>query len=138
MFFQVGDGAIVVSSSEEPEEYNWIFWPQHGAFANTTNFATDAESLERIECERIERNIDEIALFSDGLERLTLNFQAQTAHNPFFNSVFTLLRQAPESSSEQFSQSLASFLSSPQVNDRTDDDKTLILATRRGIASQLG
>jgi serine/threonine protein phosphatase PrpC len=33
-FFQIGDGAIVVSNRSEPDDYGWVFWPQHGEFAN--------------------------------------------------------------------------------------------------------
>ena len=29
-FFQIGDGAMVVSNRSEPDDYGWIFWPQHG------------------------------------------------------------------------------------------------------------
>ncbi|MCA1636602.1 MAG: hypothetical protein LC802_23660, partial [Acidobacteria bacterium] len=47
---------------------------------------------------------------------------------------FEWLRQAPEDRREKLSASLAAFLDSPKVNDCTDDDKTLILATRREIA----
>jgi hypothetical protein len=135
-FFQIGDGAIVISSQEEPEEYSWIFWPQKGEYENTTIFATDVRALEQIDHDFVERRIDEIALFTDGLQRLALHFQSQTAHAPFFHPMFTPLRQSPEGFSEKLSHSLAAFLSSPQVNDRTDDDKTLVLATRRGIDDQ--
>jgi hypothetical protein len=39
------------------------------------------------------------------------------------------VRTAP--SDEPLSDRLSAHLSSPLINDRTDDDKTLILATRR-------
>ena len=41
--FQIGDGAIVIPASE-PETYDWVFWPQHGEYANTTNFVTQANA----------------------------------------------------------------------------------------------
>lgn len=136
IFFQIGDGAIVVSSHEEPGEYGWIFWPQKGEYENVTMFATDVRALEQMDFSLVERRIDEVALFTDGLQRLALHFQSQTAHSPFFRSVFTPLRRAPEGFSEELSQSLSAFLSSSQVNERTDDDKTLVLATRHGINVQ--
>ena len=37
-FLQVGDGAIVASRPGEAPQ--WIFWPQHGEFANSTFFVT--------------------------------------------------------------------------------------------------
>ncbi len=39
LFFQVGDGAIVVST--DGGEYETIFWPEQGEYANTTFFVTD-------------------------------------------------------------------------------------------------
>ena len=29
-FLQIGDGAIVISSPEDPDFYGWVFWPQQG------------------------------------------------------------------------------------------------------------
>jgi hypothetical protein len=48
-FFQIGDGAIVVSNRAEPDDYGWVFWPQHGEFANQTNFITQDNALEILE-----------------------------------------------------------------------------------------
>jgi hypothetical protein len=42
------------------------------------------------------------------------------------------VRAAPAGRSDRLSAALAAFLASPRINQRTDDDKTLILATRRG------
>jgi hypothetical protein len=42
------------------------------------------------------------------------------------------LRATPEDELESLSSRLEAYLSSPPVNERTDDDKTLILASRRG------
>src|SRR3984893_6533531 len=64
-FFQIGDGAIVVSNRAEPDGYGWVFWPQHGEFANETNFITQDNALEAVEFEIEERSIDEIAMFTD-------------------------------------------------------------------------
>jgi hypothetical protein len=133
-FMQVGDGAIVIPSREEPEEYCWVFWPQQGEYANTTNFATEPEAAERLEFELVNERVNEVALLTDGLQNLALHFQTQTAHAPFFRPMFEWLRPAPEDRLEKLSASLAAFLDSTKVNDCTDDDKTLILATRREIA----
>ena len=37
LFFQIGDGAVIYAKEGE-EEYREVFWPQHGEFANQTNF----------------------------------------------------------------------------------------------------
>jgi len=61
-FFQIGDGAMVVSNRDEPDDYGWVFWPQHGEFANQTNFITEDNALEAVEFELEERCVDEIAM----------------------------------------------------------------------------
>jgi hypothetical protein len=74
----------------------------------------------------------EVAVFSDGIQRLALVYQAKEVHKPFFEPMFARLRKA--AGNEEFdllSGQLALFLGSPAVNERTDDDKSLILATRR-------
>jgi hypothetical protein len=145
VFFQVGDGAIVVSTPEErpeerPEEeaaYSWVFWPASGEYENTTFFLTDGDVERHLAWERSERPIDQLALFTDGLQRLALHFQSRTAHAPFFRSKLRVLENAADAAPETLSHLLAHFLSSPEVDARTDDDKTLILATRRPPASPL-
>jgi hypothetical protein len=133
-FFQIGDGAIVVSNRAEPDDYGWVFWPQHGEFANQTNFITQDNALEVLEFESEERHVDEIALFTDGIERLVLNLQEKTAHAPFFRTLFGwLVKTDPATVGEHIPSSavMSRYLGSKQVNERTDDDKTLILASRR-------
>ncbi|OCT15814.1 hypothetical protein A8709_09295 [Paenibacillus pectinilyticus] len=131
IFAQIGDGAIVVSN--ELDHYLWVFWPHQGEYENTTFFATDVKAEEWLQYER-RKGVPcfEVALFSDGLQRLALHYQTQSAHSPFFRPFFSALRSQEQSVSDKYTQSLISFLGSPPVNERTDDDKTFILATRRG------
>ncbi len=133
-FFQIGDGAIVVSNRIEPDDYGWVFWPQHGEFANETNFITQEDALQVLEFELEERCIDEIAIFTDGIERLVLDLQEKTAPAPFFRTLFGwLAKTEPTAVGDEIpaSEVVSRYLGSKQINDRTDDDKTLILASRR-------
>jgi Protein phosphatase 2C len=133
-FFQIGDGAIIISNRDEPGDYGWVFWPQHGEFANQTNFITQDDALEILEFEIEERCIDEIAIFTDGIERLVLDLQERTAPAAFFRTLFGWLVQTePAAVSAEIPKSevVSRYLASKRVNDRTDDDKTLILASRR-------
>jgi hypothetical protein len=130
-YCQIGDGAIVVAAPDHPEDYGWVFWPQQGEFENTTHFATDPAAANLIAVEQADRPVDEVALFSDGLQRLALHYEGRTAHAPFFRPMFAPVRAAGPGRADALSAQLATFLASPAVNARTDDDKTLILATRR-------
>jgi hypothetical protein len=131
VFFQVGDGAAVLSLPGPAPAFRWVFWPGTGGLENLTFFATEPHAVSRLKFVLVEGEIDELALFSDGLQRLALQFETRTAHSPFFESVLAPLRGAPVGHSQALSAQLATFLDSPRVNERTDDDKTLILATRR-------
>lgn len=135
VFFQIGDGAIVVSNRAEPDDYGWVFWPQHGEFANQTNFITQQNALEVLDFESEERGVDEVAIFTDGIERLVLDLHEKTAPAPFFRTLFGwLVKTEPAALDEEIpaSEVITAYLDSKQINEKTDDDKTLILATRRG------
>lgn len=130
-FIQIGDGAIVVSHGEE-DGWSYVFWPQHGEFANTTNFVVSEKAVSALEFELAERPVSEIAIFTDGIENLVLQKANRAVHEPFFRSMFPAVRRSKVNGfDEALSRSLEGYLSSKAVTNRTDDDKTLILASRR-------
>ena len=123
----VGDGAIVarhaVSSSMEV-----LSWPHSGDYAATTFFLTDAELQLRIGVID-DLPTDRIALFTDGVERLALDFGGRKPHRPFFEAMFSsVASETVKGRNVSRSRQLANFLDSDAVAARTDDDKTLILA----------
>jgi Protein phosphatase 2C len=131
VFFQIGDGAIVVSGRHDLGDYGWVFWPQHGEFANTTNCLTQRNAGRALEVEIYNGPIDDVAIFTDGIERLVLDLAGKAAHAPFFRPLFRWLAATKPPVQGETSPPLAQYLGSKQICDRTDDDKTLILATRR-------
>jgi len=136
VYVQIGDGAIVVST-EEPGEYSWIFWPQHGEYANTTNFITQERVVESLLFETGSA-VPEIALFTDGIERLVLDLSARTVHSPSFAPIFAWLASTGPDRTDGQSPALAAYLASQHVNSRTDDDKTLVMATRVSPPASVG
>lgn len=126
----IGDGAIVAFS---PKNNLWIdlSWPEHGEYVSTTRFVTE-DPMPALRFNYSEDPITDLALFSDGIERLALDFKDNKPFAPFFDSMLPPLRNSVEYGRSKFlSDSLTSYLSSSQINSRTDDDKTLILATRK-------
>ncbi|MCL1875557.1 MAG: protein phosphatase 2C domain-containing protein [Synergistaceae bacterium] len=126
---QVGDGAIVVSYGE-----NWSLahWPQRGEFANTTFFTIDDCAESQLEFKSHKRRIIELAAFSDGIESLVIQYATQAVFEPFFDKMFPPVRSVKgEGVNDKLSDALAAYLSSPSICERNDDDKTLVLATRR-------
>ena len=130
---QVGDGAIVVG--DDGADWSWVFWPQHGEYANTTRFLTDDDAPEIWMVEALPATVIDVAIFSDGLERLALDHASRAAHPPFFRPLFGALASAtyePDSLHE----ALGAFLQSEAVTSRTDDDTSLVLASFRSDTTQ--
>jgi hypothetical protein len=125
VFFQIGDGAIIVGNHGI---YGVVFWPQSGEYANSTNFLTADDYQDQLDFLTTTSRCSDIALFTDGLERLALRFDSHTPHGPFFAPLFRALRTADDL--DGLNEGLRQFLASDSVQVRSDDDKTLILASR--------
>jgi hypothetical protein len=131
VFAQIGDGAIVVSRGEE-DGWLWVFWPQHGEYANQTVFILSVNATDSLEFGYEPHRIDEIAVFSDGIERMVLHAETKSVNDAFFNQMFAPVRASTtDGVNPALSEMLKGYLGSAIVNARTNDDKTLIMATRR-------
>jgi len=137
VFAQLGDGAIVIDSSDG---YIPVFWPQSGEYANMTYFVTDKTDIDQLQFKIVNQPVKEIALFTDGIQGLALHYELKGAHQPFFKPLFSSLQQASVETLPQMNDHLAAFLGSARVNERTDDDKTLMLACRQShfVADESG
>ncbi len=128
LFCHIGDGAAVYRMAAE-EEWVVASWPAQGEYAGTTNFVTeDPEPKSRLVV--VDQEVAEVALLTDGLERLVLNFADRTAYAPFFNKMVKPLAGTMGGRSRKLSRDLQTFLDGPVVCEKTDDDKTLIFAKR--------
>ena len=127
IFFQIGDGAVVVSKNNT---YGVVFWPDAGPYANMTHFITDDDAFANLHVETSDTCFDGMAIFSDGLQYLALVFKQQIPHVPFFHPMLETLGKIPRRNIEDLKTKLVRFLESRGVNERTDDDKTLILAAK--------
>jgi hypothetical protein len=130
-FIQIGDGAIVVK--EEEGKYDFMFLPQQGEYANQTYFATEPSAKDNLQFLHIDRRISELALFTDGIQNLVINFQTLEVNNDFFFQWFEWLTDVEENAGKI---SLEDYLGSQKINERTDDDKTLVLAVRLDTSSK--
>ena len=124
-FLQLGDGAIILGRDSL---YGIVFWPQMGEYANSTNFLTSEEYQNQLEFVAVKSCCSKIALMTDGLERLALKFESQLPHVPFFDPLFRALEKTDDV--DGLNAGLRSFLASDSIHNRTDDDKTLVLAIR--------
>ena len=124
----IGDGACVVRRRDQTE-WEVPSWPAHGEYASSTYFITD-DPEPSLQFTTIAEPISEIAIFSDGLERLALDFTAFRASEKFFDPMFAPISVERTGRNRALSKTLRTFLASPKITARTDDDKSLLLARR--------
>ena len=126
----VGDGCAVMKILGYDD---WIAtsWPNHGEYASTTFFVTDDKEL-KLRITRLTVDVVAFAVFTDGIERLALDFRNNVPFEPFFNAVMNpVIASEIRGRDIGLSEKLMAFLNSDSVNARTDDDKTLILAVKK-------
>lgn len=124
----VGDGACVLRRENSPD-WEVPSWPAHGEYVSTTYFVTDDPQPD-LNLVTVEGAFSDVAIFSDGLERIALDFTNKIAYAPFFDSKFVHLAESPAGRHRSLSAGLRKYLDSGPILERTDDDKSLILARR--------
>jgi len=125
IFAQLGDGAIVVGNGVERR---CVFWPEPAEYANVTDFLSDDHYANALRIRKTDELIVELAVLTDGLQRLALDFALEAPHAAFFTPLFRSLGSAEDASA--LAEPFEAFLDSAAINARTDDDKTLLLAVR--------
>lgn len=127
VFVQIGDGIIAIGNEHD---MNCVFIPQNGEFINTTHFATEICATNIFMYKKTPEPVDQIAMFTDGIEQIAFDLKGQKPFIPFFKPFFVALENLNNSGySENLSRQLEMFLQSDRVNKKTDDDKTLFLAS---------
>lgn len=122
---QIGDGFIVVRTSQT--DYRLIFKPDKGEFANQTTFVTSSAALEEMQVQVIQESPAFICAASDALERVAIRMSDWTPFSPFFKPLEDYL--AETSNPEIDDEYLVNFIQSERLNQKTDDDKTLLLCS---------
>lgn len=122
---QVGDGATVVADGEG--NIAALTVPPCGEYINETIFLVSPDAIATAQWQVWRGKLAQLAMFSDGLQLLALKMPEATPHTPFFSPLFRFAAQIQDEAEAQ--QQLESFLRSPRVTERTDDDLTLLLAS---------
>ena len=130
---RIGDGGIVVRRRPDaglPPAWETALPPQQGEYANSTWYITQDNPEHRLDVKTYcPGSVDAVAMFTDGLQNLCLVRETEQPFTGFFDR-FTRWQTQPASSLERY-QELRRFLTSRRVQDRTDDDCTLLLARRQ-------
>ena len=125
---QIGDGAIIYGKQNEAE-VELLITPERGEYLNETVFLTSPNCSFQFAYHDVVA--DRVAVMSDGLQLIALDLKIdpptpyQTFFRPFFESLDTV-----EDNAER-ERHLQEFLQSPRVCSRTDDDKTIVFASRQ-------
>jgi len=117
---QVGDGCWVGCVNGI---LGSLTWPTSGEFASQTVFATSHSAPQALQLVHVSAPVSALAGFTDGLERLLLDFRTQLPAAGFFTPVFRALKASPDT----FLGELENYLQSEAVCTRTDDDKSLAI-----------
>lgn len=130
---RIGDGGIVILCRPDiglPPAWETALPPQQGEYANSTWYITQDKPEHRLDVKTYcPGSVDAVAMFTDGLQNLCLVRETEQPFAGFFDQ-FARWQTQPASPLDRY-QELRRFLTSRRVQDRTDDDCTLLLARRQ-------
>lgn len=128
---QIGDGAAILR--EAGGALTALTRPALSEYVNHTTFLTSDEALATAQVvTRLGPVGEAVALLTDGLQRLALRMPEGEPHAPFFAPLFRFLDEATDLPAAH--RELEAFLGSERIQERTDDDLTLLLAAPAGLA----
>lgn len=84
---QIGDGAAIVGTSEG---YKMLTVPRQGEYANETYFITEPHYLQAV-FQNEASKVQSVALFTDGLQKLAIDFQHKKANQVFMEQAMSSL-----------------------------------------------
>jgi hypothetical protein len=119
---QVGDCAAI---GKTDDGYQVIARQQRGEYANATFSVCNPQSVLDGIYEKTTTFFPHVALMSDGIESISVSAKDKTVSALFFDPFFNAFEKEGFDQ-ETVSNSLARFLSSDRINQKTDDDKTLL------------
>lgn len=127
---RIGDGWVV--AQDHDGVVRAILWPEKGEYFNETVFVSSDRFLERAAFQVEPSNrLSAVAVLSDGLEMVACDLAAQEPLRGFFEPLFAFVRDE-RSTTDTKRRELERFLRSPRINQKTDDDKTLVVAVCGG------
>ncbi len=124
VYGQVGDGAVVIDNGRDLQLVHW----QEQEALNLTDFIVVDSLNASLKINHFTEPVLRFACMTDGLTPLALDYREKRPHEPMLNRLFSACADAPDPAS--LNEDLRRFLDSAQVNERTDDDKTLVVAVR--------
>lgn len=129
---QLGDGAAVAQIASG--RLKLTVTPQRGEYANEAYFVTLVNALENVTVCTWREQVMALVMMTDGLLRLALQLPTYEPYGPFIEPLLAFTAQQRDEA--QARERLAGVLASARICDRTDDDKTLVIAVRSATDSR--
>jgi len=126
--WQLGDGAVVLDDGSGGVEV--LVWPQRGEYANETSFLVEAADLASLSVVAVDRPVHRVAALSDGIQMVALEYVTKSASVGFFAPMFDAMDGAQPGRHAAVDAAFSEMLDRRIFLDRTDDDRTLVLAVR--------
>ncbi|MEA5517582.1 PP2C family serine/threonine-protein phosphatase [Limnoraphis robusta] len=131
---QCGDGLIVIRP-QSSQNYQLLFQPQKGEYANEYVPITSSSAHQYMQVKVIHEPIYFICAATDGIEHISLiKSKEWKAYDKFFEPVETQIMRSHKTESEK-EKIVSDWLKSDDINQRTDDDKTVLLCIQNGKSS---
>ena len=134
---QIGDGFMVIRSDDSSSSptsipsrsnngpYRLLFEADKGEYANQTTFVTSSTVMDTLQTQVVMASPTFICASTDGLESVAIRQRDAFPFPPFFQPLEEYMTETPVP--EQDDEYIMAFLQSERLNQRTDDDKTLLM-----------
>jgi serine/threonine protein phosphatase PrpC len=130
---QIGDGQIVVGSSKT--QYILLFKPKKDGYVNETDSVTDENALQLMKFSLSHVSYEFICAATDGIENISISKnKTWEPFSKFFDGLLDLISSSNKSLPEK-EKEVEDFLNRQDINEKTDDDKTLLLCAYGNFSS---
>lgn len=129
----IGDGAVV--GIESATNVRTLSAPDNGEFINVTVPVTSSDYQQHLRYSHGNESLYGIALLSDGVQPMCINYKTGAAFAGFFQPLIAWLAAFPPQTLADASTGLHSLLDSDKLRQKSDDDMTLVLVLMRDLPS---
>jgi hypothetical protein len=130
----IGDGAVV--GIESATTMRTLSAPDNGEFINVTVPVTSSDYLQHLRYSHGKESLYGIALLSDGVQPMCINYKNNAPFPGFFQPLIAWLAAFPQHTLADASAGLHTLLDSEKLRQKSDDDMTLVLVLTREVPSE--
>jgi hypothetical protein len=130
----IGDGAVV--GIEPTTTVRTLSAPDNGEFINVTVPVTSSDYLQHLRYSHGKESLYGIALLSDGVQPMCINYKNNAPFPGFFQPLIAWLAAFPQHTLADASAGLHTLLDSEKLRQKSDDDMTLVLVLTREVPSE--